>query len=302
DHLIFENGELIASPPMLETPLPVIFEAIPARWLREPLPDAVSKAAAKLGLMSIVRSKGIASGQSLETNRIIPLLDSVESLSDEAFAEASMVMVPDRPFIGGIRNSLKERNPEQIVAIRMEASPDTAQRAVELASKGAEVLHLVFDSHGRENTPENPRHARDVIRDVHTALVKDGTRDQITIIVSGGIAQAEHMAKAIICGADMVAIDIPLMIALECRLCGECDRGEQCQIALDDIDPHFAIERMINLMGAWHSQLLELMGAMGIREVRRLRGEVGRCMFFEDLEKEIFAPLFGTRKEGSVKI
>jgi hypothetical protein len=62
------------------------------------------------------------------------------------------------------------------------------------------------------------------------------------------------------------------------------------------------MERMINLMGAWHAQLLELMGAMGIREVRRLRGEVGRCMFFEDLEREIFAPLFGTRREGSISI
>jgi hypothetical protein len=30
---------------------------------------------------------------------------------------------------------------------------------------------------------------------------------------------------------------------------------------------------------------------MGLREVRRLRGEMGRAMFFEDLEKEIFAPM-----------
>jgi hypothetical protein len=34
---------------------------------------------------------------------------------------------------------------------------------------------------------------------------------------------------------------------------------------------------------------------MGLREVRRLRGEVGRAMFFEDLEREIFAPIFGER-------
>jgi len=33
------------------------------------------------------------------------------------------------------------------------------------------------------------------------------------------------------------------------------------------------MQRIINLMGAWHSQLLEVMGAMGIREARRLRGE-----------------------------
>jgi hypothetical protein len=173
---------------------------------------------------------------------------------------------------------------------------------VELARDGAEVLHLLFDSHGRESAPSNPRHARDVLREVHGALVKDGTRDQVTLIASGGIAQAEHLAKAILCGADLVAIGVPLMIALECRLCGECDHGEQCQIDLEEIEPEFARERMINLMGAWHSQLLEMMGAMGIREVRRLRGEVGRCMFFEDLEREIFGPLFGTRKKENVAI
>ena len=302
DHLVFENGELVASPPLLEIPLPVIFEAVPPRWLRGPVPEAVSKAAARLGLMTIVHGNGIAPGQSPQAERIIPLLATVEALSDPAFAAASMVMLPDQPNVSAIVTTLKERNQEQIVAIRLTASPDTAARGVELARDGAEVLHLVFDSHGRESVPVKPRHARDVIRDVHCALVKEGVRDRITIIASGGIAQAEHMAKAIICGADLVAIDIPLMIALECRLCGECDRGEICQIALEEIDPHFAIERMINLMGAWHSQLLELMGAMGIREVRRLRGEVGRCMFFEDLEREIFAPLFGTRREGSVSI
>ena len=302
DHLVFENGKLIPSPPLIVSPLPIIFEAIPERWLREPIPEVVSKAALQLELFSIVRSNGIPAGLSSSKDNIIPLLETVESFSDETFASANMVMVPDRPLIGAIIAGLKERNPEQIVAVRLNASPDSAQRAVELAGDGVEALHLVFDSHGRESAPLNPRHARDVIREVHCALVKNGTRDQITIIASGGIAQAEHMAKAIICGADLVAIDIPLMIALECRLCGECDRGERCQIDLEEIDPHFAIERIINLMSAWHSQLLELMGAMGIREVRRLRGEVGRCMFFEDLEKEIFSPLFGTRREGSVSI
>jgi hypothetical protein len=53
---------------------------------------------------------------------------------------------------------------------------------------------------------------------------------------------------------------------------------------------------VVNLVGAWHSQLLEMMGAMGIREARRLRGETGRCMFFEDMEAETFGRLFGRRK------
>jgi glutamate synthase domain-containing protein 2 len=97
----------------------------------------------------------------------------------------------------------------------------------------------------------------------------------------------------------MVAIDVPLILALECRLCGECERGQPCPIALEEIDAGFGARRMVNLMAAWHSQLLEMLGAMGIREVRRLRGETGRCMFFEDLERETFGRWFGKRKTDS---
>ncbi len=136
-----------------------------------------------------------------------------------------------------------------------------------------------------------------MLREVHTSLVKAGLRDEITLIASGGIALAEHLAKAIICGADLVAIDIPLVVALECRLCGECQKENPCPIALEEIGRELAVHRIVNLMGAWHSQLLEVLGAMGIREVRRLRGETGRCMFFEDLEREAFGKLFGKRKD-----
>jgi glutamate synthase domain-containing protein 2 len=127
-------------------------------------------------------------------------------------------------------------------------------------------------------------------------LVKQGIRDEVTLIASGGIALAEHVAKAIICGADLVAIDVPLVLALECRLCGECRRGQLCPIALEQMEAEYGAHRIVNLMGAWHQQLIEVLGAMGIREIRRLRGETGRAMFFEDLERETFGRLFGKRK------
>jgi glutamate synthase domain-containing protein 2 len=135
-----------------------------------------------------------------------------------------------------------------------------------------------------------------VLRDVHGTLVKEGIRDEVTLIASGGIALAEHVAKAIICGADLVAIDLPLLVALECRLCGQCQRGQPCPIGLEEIEAEYGAHRIVNLVGAWHQQLIEVLGAMGIREVRRLRGETGRAMFFEDLERETFGRLFGKRK------
>jgi hypothetical protein len=61
-----------------------------------------------------------------------------------------------------------------------------------------------------------------------------------------------------------------------------------------------AARRIVNLMGAWHSQLLEVMGAMGIREVRRLRGETGRAIFFDEIDKDTFGKLFHQREMTSI--
>ena len=169
----------------------------------------------------------------------------------------------------------------------------------ELARAGLKVLHLCADQHGRERNVAKPRYLKDTLREIHTRLVSGGLRDEVTLIAAGGIALAEHMAKAIICGADLVAVDTPLLIALGCRLCGRPhpnnEKGgqihEECPANIDASGADYAFHRMVNLMGAWHSQLIEVLGAMGIREVRRLRGEVGRAIFMEDIEKEAFGDL-----------
>jgi glutamate synthase domain-containing protein 2 len=111
----------------------------------------------------------------------------------------------------------------------------------------------------------------------------------VTLIASGGIAMAEHVAKAIICGADLVGVDLVLEVALECRVCKRCVHGLSCPVAIESVNPEWAALRIRNLMCSWHSQLVEVLGAMGLREVRRLRGEVGRAMFYEDMEREAFS-------------
>ena len=83
------------------------------------------------------------------------------------------------------------------------------------------------------------------------------------------------------------------MIAVECKLCGNCKPGDICPALLDKpLDSKYAVGRMVNLMSSWHLQMVELMGAMGMREARRLRGDVGRAMFNDELEKEIYGPIF----------
>jgi hypothetical protein len=52
-------------------------------------------------------------------------------------------------------------------------------------------------------------------------------------------------------------------------------------------------QRLMNLTASWRDQLLEISGAMGLREIRRMRGEMGRAMFMLELEQEAFAGIEG---------
>jgi len=304
--LSFDGAELASEAPLrIESPLPILFDRLPAPWASERLYGAVLQAANRTGLRAIVPEEWIANPPSAVSPQpsalstqdcVIPLLsDVIAQLNEGLIAGAKMVEITDNDHVFVKAGLVKAVNPEVIVAIRVEATPQSAARIAELTKDGAEVVHVVFNPHGREQDGAHPRHARSVLREIHKRLVEDRIRDEVTLISSGGIALAEHLAKAIICGADAVAISLPLIVALECRLCRACENGEPCPVQLQDIGLDYAADRITNLLSAWHLQLLEVMGAMGIREVRRLRGETGRAMFRDDLEREIFAPIFGKK-------
>ena len=132
----------------------------------------------------------------------------------------------------------------------------------------------------------------DLILSAHQRLVDAGVREEVTLIGSGGIILAEHMPKAIICGLDAVALDVALAVALQAHFNGECLDQETASLSLPPhLNTTWGVQRLKNLAAAWRDQLLEILGAMGLREVRRLRGELGRCMFQKDLEREVFGEL-----------
>jgi len=218
-----------------------------------------------------------------------------------------MAQLLDGPSVVATADALRSIKPQAIPSVRMTLEPSSADRILELSRNGLKVFHLCADLHGceRAGNGQPGRHIKDALREIHTRLVQAGQRDEITLIISGGIALAEHMAKAIICGADLVGVDTALMVAVGCRVCRNAHAliidktGKQdcaplpgkCPAESCANDIHYASQRMVNLMGAWHSQLIEVLGAMGIREVRRLRGEVGRAIFMEEIEKEAFSDL-----------
>ena len=153
------------------------------------------------------------------------------------------------------------------------------------------MFHLVANYHG---LGRDGRFVLDLIRKAHGAFVDAGCRDEVTLLGSGGIIAAEHVSKAIICGLDAVALDTPLPVALEAQFLGEClDREGSCFQLPRRLAVNWGIQRVANLLASWHDQLLEVLGAMGLRDIRRLRGEIGRAMFQKDLEREAFSQIEG---------
>lgn len=182
-------------------------------------------------------------------------------------------------------DELRRRFPETVICVRVAADADV----VGLVHDGARVLHLVADGHGHRGG----RFIGGLVRQAHERLVEAGLREEVTLIGSGGIVMAEHVAKAIACGLDAVAIDLALWTALQGRLDGaSADRPAE-RIAFPRFDTSWGVQRVKNLAVSWRDQLLEVLGAMGLRDVRRLRGELGRCMFQADLEAEAFGGIKG---------
>jgi hypothetical protein len=208
-----------------------------------------------------------------------------------------MIELKYEPGITAEFELIRKSYPDLIISVGLPLDALSKDIALELTRANVDTIHLYADSHGNEKGTDDPKFLKEMIREIHLHLVNNSIRQKVRLVFSGGIALAEHMAKAIICGADAITVDHPILIALECRVCYKCrDKNKTCPVKLSEVDPEWGSQRILNLMGAWHSQLLELMGAMGIREARRLCGEVGRSMWFEDLEKENFGPIFGERK------
>jgi glutamate synthase domain-containing protein 2 len=171
------------------------------------------------------------------------------------------------------------------VWIRVPADDDV----VPIAQEGARVIHLAADLHGRSGGD----FILDLIMRAHRSLVDAGMREKVTLIASGGIVAAEHIPKAIVAGLDAVVVGSATWVALHGQFEGEAHDPRTAPVTFPDFDVEWGVKRLTNLAASWRDQLLEVIGAMGLREVRRMRGEIGRCMFQKALEDEAFGDIEG---------
>ncbi len=295
-----QDGSLnVKVKPIYENPIPVLFQQPDISLVSKPVLISILEAAKAINTKVLVNAQDISDDIMSYSSVIIPIVKKRNFKKySTLLSQVKMVEIIWEPDVETIFHEIRNINKELYICVGLplNAELDYANICVNLSKHDVDTLHVSSNSHGREFGSDDPRFIKDMLRDIHLGLIDAATRSQINIIASGGISMAEHVNKAIICGADGVAIDLSLLIAMECRLCDRCEKNLSCPVELESIDPAYGSQRIINLMGAWHNQILEMLGAMGLREIRRLRGEVGRSMWFEDLEKESFAPIFGERK------
>jgi glutamate synthase domain-containing protein 2 len=181
--------------------------------------------------------------------------------------------------------SLKEAtNWEKPVFVKIAAVHNVAAIAAGIARSSADAV--VIDGF-KGGTGAAPKVFRDnvgipieaAVAAVDQKLNDQGIRNEVSIIASGGIRNSGDLAKSIALGADAVYIGTASLIALGCRVCGNCYRGlcpwgiaTQKPELVSRIDSDVGAENIANLIHAWTLELSELMGAAGLNSIESLRG------------------------------
>jgi len=128
------------------------------------------------------------------------------------------------------------------VPIMVKYAPGRIREDVKIAAKaGADVIVVDGMQAGTGASPEVvlehaglPTLAAVVI--ANGALEEVGLRDEVDLVISGGITSGADVAKALALGADAVSISTAALVALGCQVCGLCNTGK-CPYGIATQDP-----------------------------------------------------------------
>ena len=295
-HLSFDSdGKLSGSTPeMFTIQVPFIFDLPPGNLESTRLAEVVESTSRGIDTLACLDAHTVARNR-LDAPNVVPVLDNAEASRASEFPRARLIELrstPGRPWgwdAGGF--DLAREVSDAIIGIRIHFEEGWQDRMTKAVESGAKVIHLLADLHGRGS---DGTFVTELFKEAHMLLLEQGRRDTVTLLGGGGIVGADHVPKAIISGLDAVALDLPVLFALQGRSNGSLRQRAKVDGTLPrELDQEWAEQRLTNLCGSWRDQLLEILGAMGIREVRRLRGEFGRSMVVRHLEDEAFEGIAG---------
>ncbi len=176
-------------------------------------------------------------------------------------------------------------HPEALVSVKVSTPSDIDMVAVGSYYAGAHIVHLDGGYGGTGAAPEIAKKniampIEYAIPKTHEFLVREGIRDEITLIASGGLRTPYDIAKAIALGADGVVIGTAELVALECVICRNCEYQRGCPRGIATTDPALSpfvgstwgARRIVNLYHAYARELAHILAGLGMRSVGDLRG------------------------------
>ncbi len=126
-----------------------------------------------------------------------------------------------------------------------------------------------------------------LVQDVRS-LEDRGVKEEISLVVSGGIKDGADVAKALALGADAVAIGTGAMVAMGCTVCLRCHEG-RCAFGIGTQDPELrqrldideAAQQVANYITAMTNEAIILAKAAGKTKLTSLEREDLRSMTLE---------------------
>jgi glutamate synthase domain-containing protein 2 len=180
---------------------------------------------------------------------------------------------------------VKEINPDAIISVKVSTPSDVDMVAVGSYYAGAHIIHLDGGYGGTGAAPEIAKKniampIEYAIIKTHRFLEKEGIRDAMVMMVSGGVRTPDDVLKCIAMGADGVIIGTAELVALECVRCGNCERDRGCPIGIATsdpelqtlLDPEWGKKRIVNMYKAWIKRMKTILASMGLKKVTELRG------------------------------
>jgi len=152
-------------PPLLEIPLPVLFNPLPLPTPGRGARLAVVRATARLDTFAFVEPEGWGEDLVPFAAHIAPRLSAIPS--DDVWEILKGSQLVELVFNKGgmpLWEEVKALRPEAIVSLGLPLARGVEEQVEELVRAGAEVVHLYADDYGCEEEANHPRHIVEALR------------------------------------------------------------------------------------------------------------------------------------------